>query len=76
MSTTLGAATKLLDDMIENYSQFHTERAPTSKKVSFVEEISSLNDKIDIPIYLLSMQVPIDPSNVPFNSLIAKRRSN
>ena len=25
MSTTLGAATKLLDDMMENYTQWHTE---------------------------------------------------
>jgi len=26
MSTTLGAATKLLDDMMANYSQWHTEK--------------------------------------------------
>src|SRR4051812_15381162 len=30
MSTTLGAATKLLDEMILNYSQWHTERSPTA----------------------------------------------
>jgi hypothetical protein len=28
MSITLGAATKLLDDMMINYSEWHTERAP------------------------------------------------
>ena len=33
MPTTLGATTKLLDDMMENYSQWHTERSPTGKKV-------------------------------------------
>ena len=42
MSTTLGAATKLLDEMMTNYSQWHTERAPSGKKVNSVEEISSL----------------------------------
>ena len=45
MSTTLGAAKKLLDEMMANYSQWHTERAPSGKKVNFVEEISSLSDK-------------------------------
>src|SRR3954466_4216726 len=47
MSTTLGAATKLLDEMMTNYSQWHTERAPTGRKVNSVEEISSLNEKVD-----------------------------
>ena len=28
MSITLGAATKLLDDMMINYSEWHTERTP------------------------------------------------
>jgi hypothetical protein len=32
MSITLGAATKLLDNMIINYSEWHTERAPQGKK--------------------------------------------
>src|SRR3954467_7803090 len=37
MSTTLGAATKLLDEMILNYSQWQTERSPTGKKVTSIE---------------------------------------
>src|SRR3954463_10564962 len=45
LSTTLGAATKLHDEMMMNYSQWHTERPPTGKKVSYVHEISSLNEK-------------------------------
>jgi hypothetical protein len=28
MSITLGTATKLLDNMMVNYSEWHTERAP------------------------------------------------
>ena len=45
MEITLGEATKLLDNIMANYSQWHTERAPTSKTVNSVEEISSLSDK-------------------------------
>ena len=39
MKTTLGEATKLLDNIIVNYSQWHTERS-TSKKVHAIEEIN------------------------------------
>src|SRR4051812_27738212 len=72
MSTTLGAATKLLNEMMTNYSQWHTERAPTGRKVNSVKEISSLNNKVDLIMSLLTKQSPIDPQNVPFNSLIAR----
>ena len=33
MEITLGEATKLLDNIMANYSHWHTERAPTSKKL-------------------------------------------
>src|SRR3954462_11320759 len=72
MSTTLGATTKLLDDMMTNYSQWHTERAPTGRKVNSVEEISSLNKKVDLIMSLLTKQSPIDPHDVPLNSFIAQ----
>ena len=74
MSTTLGAATKLLDEMMLNYSQWHTERSPTGKKVNFVEEISSLNKKVDLIMSLLTKQAPIDPQDVPLNSLVAQEQ--
>ena len=54
MSITLGAATKLLDDMMINYSEWHTERAPTGKKVNYVEETSSLSAKIDTIMSMLA----------------------
>jgi hypothetical protein len=54
MSLTLGAATKLLDNMMVNYSEWHTERAPQGKKVNSVEETSSLSDKIDAIMLMLS----------------------
>src|SRR3954463_2641541 len=72
MSTTLGAATMLLDEMMLNYLQWHTERARTGKKVNSVEEISSLNEKVDLIMSLLTKQPSIDPQDVPLNSLVAQ----
>ena len=64
MSTTLGAATKLLYEMMTNYSQCHTERGPSGKKVNSVEEISSLSEKVDMIMYMLATnQSSIDPNN-------------
>src|SRR4051794_16418552 len=74
MSTTLGAATKLLDEMMLNYCQWHTERSPTGKKVNSVEEITSLNEKVDLIMSLLTKQAPIDPHDVPLNSLVAQEQ--
>src|SRR3954470_16223838 len=74
MSTTLGAATKLLGEMMINYSQWHTERSPIGKKVNSVEEISSLNKKVDLIMSLLTKKAPIDPHDVPLNSLVAQEQ--
>src|SRR3954470_12340659 len=74
MSTTLGAATKLLDEMMLNYSQWHTKRSPTGKKVNSVEEISSLNEKVDLIMPILTKQAPIDPHDVHLNSLVAQEQ--
>src|ERR1041385_7854536 len=74
MSTTLGAARKLLDEMMTNYSQWHTERAPTGRKVNSVEEISSLNEKVDLIMSLHTKQPSIDPRDVPLNSLVAQEQ--
>src|SRR3954466_8206524 len=74
MSTTLDAATKLLDEMMLNYSRWHTERSATGKKVNSVEEISSLNEKVDLIMSLLTKQAPIDPHNVPLHSLVAQEQ--
>src|SRR4051812_17899343 len=74
MSTTLGSATKLLDEMMTNYSQWHTERVPIGRKVNSIEEISSLNEKVDMIMTLLTKQAPIDPHDVPLNSLVAQEQ--
>jgi hypothetical protein len=70
MSITLGSASKLLDDMMANYSEWHTERAPQGKKVNSVEETSSLSDKIDM--IMASGKSHVDPNNVPLASLVAQ----
>jgi hypothetical protein len=73
MSITLGAAPKLLDNMMINYSEWHTERAPQGKKVNSVEETSSLSDKIDtIMSMLVNGKAHINPNNVPLASLVAQ----
>ncbi|KAK1610758.1 hypothetical protein QYE76_034431 [Lolium multiflorum] len=73
MSITLGEATRLLDNMMINYSEWHTERAPQGKKVNSVEESSSLNDKVDaIMSMLVNDRTNIDPNNVPLASLVAQ----
>src|SRR4051812_29636085 len=74
MPTTLGASTKLLDEKVLNYSQWHTKRSPTGKKVNSVEEISSINENVDLIMSLLTNQAPIDPHDVPLNSLVAQEQ--
>jgi hypothetical protein len=73
MSLTLGAATKILNNMMVNYSEWHTERAPQGKKINSVEETSSLSDKIDTIMDMLANdRTHVDPNNVPLASLVAK----
>jgi hypothetical protein len=69
----LGATTKLLDNMMVNYSEWHTERAPQGKKVNSVEKTSSLSDKIDaIMLMFCNDRTHVDPNNVPLASLVAQ----
>jgi hypothetical protein len=71
MSITLGATTKLLDNMMINYSEWHTKRASQGKKVN--EGTSSLSDKIDtIMSMLVNGKAHVDPNNVPLASLVAQ----
>ena len=73
MSFTLGAATKLIDNMMTNYSEWQSARAPQGKKGNSVEETSSLNDKMDaIMSMLASGKIYVDPNNIPLASLMAQ----
>ena len=54
-----------------NYSQWHIERVPTSKKFNSVEEISSLSEKVDALMKLVaSKSAPIDFNDIPLSTLI------
>src|SRR3954454_9628183 len=76
MSITLREATKLLDNMMINYSEWHTERAPQGKKVNYVEETSSFSDQIDtIMSMLVNGKAQVDPKNVPLSSLVAQEEN-
>ena len=71
MEITLGEATKLLDNIMANYSQWHTVKTPTSKKVNSVEEINTLSDKMDALMKMVtSKSAYVDPNDVPLSTLI------
>src|SRR3989337_1224412 len=70
MEITLGEATKLLDNIMVNYSQWHTERS-TSKKVHAIEEINVLSGKMDELMKLFANKsVSSDPNDMPLSTLI------
>ena len=70
MEITLGESTKLLDNIMVNYSQWHTERS-TNKKVHAIEEINVLSGKMDELMTLFATKsAPIDPNDMPLSTLI------
>lgn len=57
-----------------NYSQWHSKRALTSKKVNYVEQIASLSEKVDTFIYMIACKNDhVDPNDVPLSTLIDKK---
>ena len=56
MEITLGEATRLLDNIMVNYSQWHTERS-SNKKVHAIEEINVLSGKMDELMKFLLLRV-------------------
>ena len=70
MEITLGEATKLLDNIMANYSQWHTERS-SSKKVHAIKEINVLSGKMDELMNMFATKnTPLDPNVMPLCSLI------
>ena len=70
MEITLGDATKLLDNIMVNYSQWHTERS-TSRKVHAIEYINVLSGKMDEPMKLFaSKSLSSDPNDMTLSTLI------
>ena len=71
MKINLGEATKLLDNIMVNYSQWRTERSSTSKKVHAIEEINVLSGKMDELMKLFaSKSAYINPNDMPLSTLI------
>ena len=67
MEITLGEATKLLDNIMVNYSQWLTERS-TNKKEHAIEEINVLSGKMDELMKLFaSKSVSSDPNDIVFD---------
>jgi hypothetical protein len=57
--------------MMTYYSQWHTERAPTGKKVNSVEEVSFMNEKMDALMNMLANKnAHVNPNDVPLSTLI------
>ena len=70
MEITLGDATKLLDNIMANYSQWHTKRS-SSKKVHAIEEINVLSGKMDELMKLFATKnTPLDPNDMLLSTLI------
>jgi hypothetical protein len=58
MTKTVNEAKAILKNMLQNFSQWHTERAPSSNgKMNSVEEVDSLNAKLSIHISLNQMLI-------------------
>ena len=70
MEITLGETTKLLDNIMVNYSQWQTERC-TNKKVHAIEEINVLSGKMDELMKLFdNKSVSSDPNDISLSTLI------
>ena len=73
MEIALGEATKLLDNIMVNYSQWRTERS-TSKKVHAIEEINVLSGKMDELMKLFATKsASSDPNDMPLSTLIENK---
>ena len=68
MEITLGEATKLLDNIMLNYSQWPNERS-TNKKVHAIEEINVLSGKMDELMKLFATK-GVSSNDMPLSTLI------
>jgi hypothetical protein len=63
MTKNLNGAKAILENMLQNFSQWHTERVPSSsRKINSVDEVDSLIAKFDA-IYSYISEQNVD--NVP-----------
>ena len=77
MEITFGESTKILDNIMANYSRWHTERSSTSKKVHAIEEINTLSGKMDELMKLIaSKSAPIDPNDMSLSTFIENNKES
>nr|QGH59151.1 retropepsin domain-containing protein [Hordeum vulgare subsp. vulgare] len=73
IEANFGDDTKLLANIMTKYSQWHTKRAPSGKKVNSVEEIATLSEKVDARMNLVANKnAHFDPNYIPLYNLIEK----
>jgi hypothetical protein len=69
MGKTIVEAKEILESILQNYSQWHTDRAPSSsKKVNSIEETHDLSSKMDTILALLHKP---SVENIPLQELVA-----
>jgi hypothetical protein len=74
VSKTVTEAKAILENMLQNFSQWHIERAPPSnRKVNSIEEVDSLTAKVDA-IYSYIYKQNVD--NVPLQDLVENNTKN
>ena len=73
MSKTIVEAKNILESILQNYSQWHTDRAPNpSKKVNSIEE-NDLSSKMDTILAFINKQ---NMENVPLQELVGNNSEN
>ena len=74
MSKTIVEAKNILESILQNYSQWNTERAPNPpKKVNSIEESSDLSSKMDTILAFINKQ---NIENVPLQELVSNNPEN
>jgi hypothetical protein len=74
MTKIVNEAKAILENILQNFSQWHTERVPSSsRKVNSVEEVDSLTAKVDTIYSYISKQ---NVDNVPLQDLVKNNTKN
>jgi hypothetical protein len=74
MTKIVNEAKAILENRLQNFSQWHTERAPSSsRKVNSIEEVDSLTTKVDAIYSYISKQ---NVDNIPLQDLVEHNAEN
>jgi hypothetical protein len=74
MTKTVNKAKAILENMLQNFSQWHTKRPPSSsRKINSVEEVDSLTTKVDAIYSYISKNI-VD--NIPLQDLVENNPKN